>query len=445
MVADGGATDHSMSEKLIQQDGFHVSAQVQSALSLSSMGLLVIGEDRTVLGANPAGLSLLSLPPDALGRDLLDVLPGIRGCFDQAPGDDEHEIVLELVSDTLKKVSVHVAPPDEQGRRFIVCREISARGTGQDLSGRTARLARLDNLMSRLSHEVRNPLASILAGLQALERSGSLSSDDLFILGLVIGEARAAIRIIERYSESARTRTCAVNRVPVDQFVRNCEAQLNDTALKRGVSLRVIPGPPDAWFMADERAMDRALRNLLQNSLDACESGGVIEAGWRVLTGQEKHTIFPHFLGEVVVLFGSDNGCGLPRNLSESAIFEPLVTTKAAAAGLGLPVARHIIESQGGVLSLYSPSSGGTTFEIFLPLAARMDCWEVMQAWRPHDGDADPCQTCDVRLGKTNEFCWAVHGRLAESGQQSTSNACAKCEFFRTFNLVSGFKPPIRR
>ncbi len=144
-------------------------------------------------------------------------------------------------------------------------------------------------------------------------------------------------------------------------------------------------------------------------------------------------------------MFGSDNGCGLPRHLPEGAIFEPLVTTKPSAAGLGLPLARHIIENQGGVLFLHSPLSGGTEFEIFLPLGARMDCWEVMQSQRSRGGDADPCQTCEVRLGKTNEFCWAVKGRSAESGQQSASNACAKCAFFRTFNLVSGFKPPIRR
>ncbi len=184
---------------------------------------------------------------------------------------------------------------------------------------------------------------------------------------------------------------------------------------------------------------------MCRNALDACESGGVIETGWRVLTEEEKHTLFPQFFGEIVVISGSDSGCGLPRHLPEGAIFEPLVTTKPSAAGLGLALARHIIESHGGVLTLRSPRSGGTKFEIFLPLGSRTDCWEVMQTQRSESGDADPCPTCDVRLGKTNEFCWTVKGRSAGSGQQSLSKACEKCSFFGTFNLVSIFKPPIRR
>ncbi len=280
-----------MNQKPVQQDEFHVSEQVQSALGLSSIGLLVIDRARTVVGVNPAGRSLLSLPADAVGRDLQDILPEVRGWFDQRPGEYEHEFLLELAGDTQKSVSLHAAPPDEHGSRVIVCRETCPHSTGQNRPSGTDQLIRLDNLMSRLSHEVRNPLASVLAGLQALEKSASLSPDDLFILGLVIGEARAAIRIIERFGESVRTRSFSVSRVSVGQFMQTYVAELNDAARKKKVSLDLIPGSRDAWITADERAMGRALRSLLHNALDACESGGVIEAGWRVLTEEEKHTL----------------------------------------------------------------------------------------------------------------------------------------------------------
>ncbi len=217
-----------------------------------------------MVGVNPAGRSLLNLPPDALGRDLSEVLPEIGEWLDQAPGEYEHEFLLDHATDTGKKVALRAAAQDSQGLRVIICEEISVNSTGQKPSGGTDRLIRLDNLMSRLSHEVRNPLASILAGLQALERSSSLSPDDQFILGLVIGEARAAIRIIERYSESVRTRTVTVARVPLEEFMRNCVAELNDAARKKKVTLRLNPGSSDAWISADARAMGRALRNLVQ-------------------------------------------------------------------------------------------------------------------------------------------------------------------------------------
>jgi len=327
----------------------------------------------------------------------------------------------------------------------VMCREVMPDSIGRNVFGGREQLLRLSDLVSRLSHDVRNPLASVLAGLQALERAGSLSPDDLFILGLVIGEARAAIRIIEHFSTSVRLGTYAVQGVLVERLVQNAVAGLNDLARKKDLSLDVIPGPRDAWVEADEQALGRGLGNLLQNAVDACDRGGLIETGWRVLAEEERQTIFPRFLGDVAVLFGRDDGCGLPQHLPAQAIFDPLVTTKPFAAGLGLPLARHIVEGHGGVLSLHSPLAGGTLFEIFLPLGPRMNCWEVMQVQRSQGGDADRCESCDVRLGKTKEFCWAAKGRSAEPGQVFPPKACTKCTFFGTFNLVSVYKPPLRQ
>jgi signal transduction histidine kinase len=446
MGPDRGSTDNPMSEKPIRPNECLISEQIRAALNLTSIGLLVIDKDRTIIGFNLAGRSMLNLPPDALGRDLSELAPGLPVWFGDSSGESQDEFLLELSpAAPQRRVSLVAATPDEHGSRVVMCREVSAMSADRNRSSGNEQLIRLSNFMSRISHEVRNPLASILAGLQSLERAGSLSPDDLFILGLVIGEARAATRIIERFSDSLRTGTYNVNRVPVDRFMEDCVAGLRDSAREKQVSLRLVPGSPDAWIAADEQALSRAVKNLLYNSLEASETGGLVETGWRVLTEEERQTIFPQFLGQVVVLFGRDNGCGLPRHLPEGAIFEPLVTTKPSASGLGLPVARHIVESHGGALSLHSRLSRGTEFEIFLTLGDRADCWEVMRRQRPHDGDSDPCEECEVRLGKTNEFCWAVKGRSAKSGQEFPPKACAMCAFFGTFNLVSVFKPSIRR
>ena len=64
----------------------------------------------------------------------------------------------------------------------------------------------------------------------------------------------------------------------------------------------------------------------------------------------------------------ADTGCGLPRG-AEDQVFEPLFTTKASGMGMGLPIARAIIEAHGGTLAAYNGTGRGSTFRFTLPAA----------------------------------------------------------------------------
>jgi signal transduction histidine kinase len=288
---------------------------------------------------------------------------------------------------------------------------------------------------------MRNPMASVLAGLQALERAGSLSTEDSFILKLVIAEARSAIAIIERFTNSLRTGTTAVQRVPVDGLLQNVLTEFGERARKVQISLELMPGPSGIWVAADEQALSRALEKLTYNALEACEKSGSIHLGWRVLAEEETQQIFPRYPGKVLAIFGRDSGDGLPPHLPQRSLFEPFVTTKPAHVGLGLPVARRIVENHGGVVTLSSLVPEGTQFEVFLPLGERLSCSEVMAKQTADDDDRGPCEACEVKEANAGEICWVAKSRSDVSGQGFPPQTCTKCPFFEASNLVSFFKP----
>ena len=103
----------------------------------------------------------------------------------------------------------------------------------------------------------------------------------------------------------------------------------------------------------DEGKLRHAIQNILLNAVDAVNQYGVIQ----IAIGGD---------GRGVAITISDSGPGI-RDADRERIFEPLYTTKPEGTGLGLPVARDIIQSLGGSLILLETSAAGTVFRIFLP------------------------------------------------------------------------------
>jgi signal transduction histidine kinase len=105
--------------------------------------------------------------------------------------------------------------------------------------------------------------------------------------------------------------------------------------------------------------MEEVLVNLVLNAVDACEEGGRVSIRAQVDAAELEISV-------------EDSGPGVPLEDAER-VFEPFFTTKGAerGTGLGLPVARRIVEAHGGELLLDSPAGGGATFVVRVPLPPR--------------------------------------------------------------------------
>ncbi len=105
----------------------------------------------------------------------------------------------------------------------------------------------------------------------------------------------------------------------------------------------------------DEAQVIEAVGNLLQNAFDAMPAGGTV-------------TVSSEPGPEALILSVQDEGTGIDAE-QRDRLFEPLITTKAYGLGLGLPIAKALIDNQGGSIRCAATSaSGGARFEIALPL-----------------------------------------------------------------------------
>jgi signal transduction histidine kinase len=136
--------------------------------------------------------------------------------------------------------------------------------------------------------------------------------------------------------------------------LKELELWNSDYAVKRGVTFSVKPA--DVTIYVDKDRLLRALQNILSNAIQSFEiEGGTVS----VAVTRIRETD--------VTIEISDDGPGIPEHIREK-IFEPFVTHgKHTGTGLGMPIAKTIVEAHGGTLSFISNANKGTTFIVTLP------------------------------------------------------------------------------
>jgi signal transduction histidine kinase len=407
----------------------------EQVFNTMSNGVLVIGKDGEVRLVNGPALSLLHLENEFTTESLNDLLPhfDIQSC---GPIQREQSVARITLLDGTTRLFGFSTSPLKNGGLVLVFQDVTAAVESQERKQRSEELALVGEMVSRLSHEIKNPLASILVGVQTLQRDTSQSSQQRHIVQLISEEVNSLVKIVNQLLESARPRTYSSSPVYVEPLLERCVDAHGFQADGRGVRLEIVRFPVSTFVLVDDRSMLRALDSLIQNALDACSRGDLIRIGWRELDQAGKDELVPGFSGKVVSLLVEDSGAGVPDELSsnESRIFKAFVSTKVSGSGLGLTVAQDIVEEHGGVLMVSSLCNRGTRVEILLPIPEGIPCWD----WNS-DKSVD-CTSCHMRSTGTGYYCWKQkHGTdHADTGQWP--ERCMKCSFFRASSLTPFFR-----
>lgn len=220
---------------------------------------------------------------------------------------------------------------------------------------RNERLAAIGTLAAQLAHEVRNPLNSINLQLVLLERRlGKLGENERRDMGGLVETARSEIVRLDGLVQESLSLS-SVDRLALRPG--NPEDALRDTmmlmapyARERGVDVREAYAGVPVEVPLDREKLKQVLINLVRNAIEAMPQGGLL----RVTSALH---------GGVVSMSVSDSGVGIPLGVD---VFDLFVTTKADGTGLGLPIAKRIVEAHGGSLSYESAPGKGTTFTVAL-------------------------------------------------------------------------------
>ena len=234
----------------------------------------------------------------------------------------------------------------------------------RDHLARLTRVLAMGELAASLAHELNQPLTGILANAQAARHLLEATEHDerVELQKIVRDVAEDAMRagdVVWRMRDLLRK--SATERAPVDlnEIVTVVAKIVNSDSIIRQVSLRLDLSPHAPTVKGDRVQLQQVVLNLLLNALDAASTSD--HHPRIVLVKTEAADDHP------IHLFVRDTGPGLLPG-SEHHVFEPFYTTKTSGTGMGLAIARSIVEAHGGSIWAATGSGSGAEFHLTLPV-----------------------------------------------------------------------------
>lgn len=218
------------------------------------------------------------------------------------------------------------------------------------------KLATLGRLAGAVAHEIRHPLGVInnviyYLNLQEQQNGEAGQVQNKDYLQIIKAETETAEQIINAMLEYDREEAPQMRKVPPQKLV---EIALEELPSPEQIQVEILSSPEIPDIRIDPQQFNRALMNVLTNAYQAQPMGG------KVIIQIEHDDRNVHF--NVI-----DHGEGIQQD-HLTQIFEPLFSTRARGMGLGLAIARKLIHTNQGTISVESVFGKGSTFTISFPI-----------------------------------------------------------------------------
>ncbi len=332
------------------------------------LGVLVVDGEGRVVRANRAAVEhsgranwadliespLVDIGPGEAWKALGELVDTMRDGGRPAPRE-----VTDSASGATWVVSASPLPTDGEGpgRVILNFQDVSETVRLKEQLRQSETMAAIGSIVAGVAHEVRNPLFSISATLDAFEsRFGTTEGYERY-LTVLRGEIGRLTTLMKELLEFGRPSVPDLGECDLDEVVsaaiRSCAALLE----KRDVEI-VRPAPPAALppVVADRVRMTQVLQNLIENAAHYTPSGGRVEVdlGW---AGDVD--------GEWIECAVRDSGPGFaPADLEQ--LFEPFFTRRRGGTGLGLSIVKRIVYDHGGDVSARNHPEGGAVVAVRL-------------------------------------------------------------------------------
>jgi signal transduction histidine kinase len=246
------------------------------------------------------------------------------------------------------------------GRRLftVFMRDISDLKEAQARILQSERLAAIGKAMAGLVHESRNALQRSQAGLERLARRVAHQPGAPELIEAVQRAQEDLHRLYEEVREYAAPVRIHPQLVSMDECLHEAWEHLGVDRNERRANLKVDSSAADTCCEFDPFALRQVFRNVLENSLAACDDPVELEVRFLddALEGRPALSVSIR-----------DNGPGLSSE-QQARMFDEFYTTKTHGTGLGLPIARRLVEVHRGRIAAASSRAGkGTEVIITLP------------------------------------------------------------------------------
>jgi len=212
--------------------------------------------------------------------------------------------------------------------------------------------AALGRAADSISHEIRNPLNAISMGLQRIEFEAHLEQEHAKLVQAMQQAVKRSTTIVSQLQRFARPLKAEYISTNLNTLLHRSMDLYRPMAHEENIELIENLGE-ECIIQADPALLERALDNLIKNSIEAQPQGGRVE----VRLQQQPQ-------GEVMISVG--NQIDEATSIDMDAILEPYVSSKARGTGLGLPMVQKIVRAHGGEVNITRPHN--TWFEVAMIL-----------------------------------------------------------------------------
>ncbi|HKY19895.1 MAG TPA: PAS domain S-box protein [Vicinamibacterales bacterium] len=359
---------HDLSRRVAIEEALRQSEERVRAIVESAIDAIIVIDDRGAIQAfNPSAERLFGYRiSEVLGRNVNMLMP--------SPDHERHDGYLHhyLTTGEQKIIGIgrEVTALRKNGTTFPVHLSVgemksddgrrSFTGILHDLSDRVLleqrlteqkALAKLGEMAAVVAHEVKNPIAGIRGALQVITSRMPDDQRDRAILIDIITRLDALNRIVQDMLMFARPRALRKEALPLASLLRETASLIERDPSMLNLEIG-ISGTAD--IIGDREMLQVVFQNILMNAAQAMEGQGRIDVTITQASGRCRIAV-------------ADRGPGMPDETREKA-FDAFFTTKHRGTGLGLPIAKGVVDAHGGTIHIDVRPEGGTTISVELPL-----------------------------------------------------------------------------
>ena len=242
-------------------------------------------------------------------------------------------------------------------------REVRAEVTKEKEVMATEKQASLDELTASFAHEIRNPIAAAKSLVQQMGEDPT-SNENVEYAKVALDELQRVEKSVSHLLKYAKEEDYSFDNFNLAAILDASLTQMRSKLEAKNVSIsrNYIGGPT---VRADADKLRQVFTNIIDNAIDAMDANSA-----------ERHldiAIRSAQPGMATVTI-RDNGCGIPED-KLGKIFNPFYTTKQTGTGLGMGIAKKVVESHRGTIDVKSRVGEGTEFSISIPLADAAREW----------------------------------------------------------------------
>jgi PAS domain S-box-containing protein len=256
-----------------------------------------------------------------------------------------------------KPVSIKVIPldVDNPNRKLLVIKDLTSATEAEKKIREFENKAALGDMIADFAHEVRNPMNSFVSGLQVVKKKMATDDSLRSTIEQMQDDCMRINDLMESVLSYSRQKVENFKEVDLEMLLRRILNQNNMKFRQNKVETLFKTTVPHATTMGDQRSLEQAFVNLINNAYDAIkQDGGMIS----VQIDQKGNA------NEFLEVSISDTGPGIPPEIKEK-LFEPFVTGKPKGTGLGLAITKRMVEAHQGKIELET-YPGGTIFKVIL-------------------------------------------------------------------------------